>query len=112
MPTIFDASYCYALGRTAAALLANNCTGVIASVKNLLAPPKEWQCGGVPITSLCVIERRKGKNKPVIRKALVELEGPLSQPFAAWRHMRTDLRTVDSYSCPGPTQYDMKGCPV
>jgi len=110
MPTIFDASYCYALGATASALLVNGCTGLIASVKNLLAPAKEWQCGGVPITSLCVIERRKGKNKPVIKKALVELDGAMSQPYAAYMKIRSELRVVDAYNVPGPIQYDMKDC--
>jgi len=109
-PTIFDASYCYALGATAAGLLVNGCTGLIASVKNLLAPIKEWHCGGVPITSLCVIERRKGKDKPVIRKALVELEGELSQPFTAFHKMRNSLRSADAYSVPGPIQFDMENC--
>jgi 6-phosphofructokinase 1 len=112
MPTIFDSSYCYALGATAAALLANGLTGLIASVKNLLAPVKQWQCGGVPITSLCVIERRKGKDKPVIRKALVELDGPMSQPFVAYKKIREQLLLTDSYCVPGPVQFDMQGCPV
>merc|ERR1719162_373477 len=100
MPTNFDATYCYALGATAANLLANSLTGLIASVKNLLAPPKDWLCGGVPVTSLCVIERRKGKNKPVIKKALVELEGPLSQPFQQYCKIRDRLRLVDAYGVP------------
>mmetsp|Transcript_31903 Transcript_31903/g.67842 ORF Transcript_31903/g.67842 Transcript_31903/m.67842 type:complete len:1200 (-) Transcript_31903:60-3659(-) len=112
LPTVFDAAYCYALGATAAALLANDCNGLIASVKNLLAPPSQWQCGGVPVTSLCVIEKRKGKNKPVIKKALVELEGPLSQAFKAYEAMRGELRLQDAYRIPGPTQFDMKGCPA
>eukprot|EP00930_Biecheleria_cincta_P068196 TRINITY_DN553_c0_g1_i1.p1 TRINITY_DN553_c0_g1~~TRINITY_DN553_c0_g1_i1.p1 ORF type:complete len:1199 (+),score=251.80 TRINITY_DN553_c0_g1_i1:54-3650(+) len=110
MPTIFDASYCYALGATAAALLCNGCTGLIASVKNLLAPAKEWQCGGVPVTSLCVIERRKGKDKPVIRKALVEMDGPMSQPFAYFSKVRKQLRLMDAYQVPGPTQFDAVNC--
>eukprot|EP00928_Gymnodinium_smaydae_P064104 TRINITY_DN4751_c0_g1_i1.p1 TRINITY_DN4751_c0_g1~~TRINITY_DN4751_c0_g1_i1.p1 ORF type:complete len:1218 (+),score=184.94 TRINITY_DN4751_c0_g1_i1:64-3654(+) len=110
LPTVFDASYCYACGATAANLLCNGLTGLIASVKNLLAPVKEWQCGGVPITSLCVIERRKGKDKPVIRKALVELEGDMSQPYEAYQKIRKELRLSDSYSIPGPTQFDMKNC--
>lgn len=110
MPTIFDSAYCYALGATAAALLVNGCTGLIASVKNLLAPAKEWECGGVPVTSLCVIERRKGKDKPVIRKALVELDGPLSQPYEFYKTIRDELRTSDAYRVPGPTQFDMDTC--
>jgi 6-phosphofructokinase 1 len=112
MPTLFDSSYCYALGATAANLVANELTGLIASVKNLLAPPKEWECGGVPVTSLCVIERRKGKNKPVIRKALVELDGPLSQPYKAFTSIADKLRLTDSYRIPGPIQYDAAGCPT
>uniref|UniRef100_A0A7S0A7I1 Pyrophosphate--fructose 6-phosphate 1-phosphotransferase n=1 Tax=Pyrodinium bahamense TaxID=73915 RepID=A0A7S0A7I1_9DINO len=111
MPTVFDASYCYALGATAAYLLCNDLTGLIASVKNLLAPVKEWQCGGVPITSLCVIERRKGKDKPVIRKALVELEGELAAPYKSYSAIRGMLRLADAYSVPGPMQFDMLNCP-
>jgi len=112
IPTIFDSSYCYACGSTCAWMLANNLTGLIASVSNLLAPPKEWKCGGVPITSLCVIEKRKGKNKPVIRKALVELDGPLSQPYKAFQAMRQHCRLTDSYRVPGPIQYDTANCPA
>jgi len=110
MPTNFDAAYCYALGATSTALLAHGLTGYIASVKNLLAPAAEWQCGGVPITSLCVVERRKGKDKPVIRKALVELEGEMSQPYTAYKQMRDMLRMEDAYNVTGPIQYDMESC--
>jgi len=112
MPTIFDSHYCYALGATASALLVNQQTGLIASVKNLLKPAREWQCGGVPITSLCVVERRKGKDKPVIKKALVEMEGSMAQPYQEYVKMRDELRMKDLYSVPGPTQYDMEGCPM
>merc|ERR1719189_2653737 len=111
MPTIFDASYCYALGSTAGALLVDGCRGLIAPAKNLLAPLEEWACGGVPVTSLCVIERRKGKEKPVIKKALVELEGDMSQPFQAYQAIRDELRLQDHYSVPGPIQYDVVNCP-
>ncbi|CAE7894545.1 PFP-BETA2 [Symbiodinium microadriaticum] len=110
LPTVFDASYCYALGYTASSLLVTGWTGLIASVKNLLAPCKEWQCGGVPVTSLCVIERRKGKDKPVIHKALVELQGALSQPFEFYKSIREQLRISDMYRNPGPIQFDMVGC--
>jgi len=112
LPTVFDSSYCYALGATAANLLCNNLTGLIASVKNLLAPVKDWHCGGVPITSLCIIERRKGKDKPVIRKAMVELEGDMALPFKAYCAIRDELRTVDAYRVPGPMQFDMVNCPA
>jgi len=107
LPTVFDATYCYALGLTAAQLVASGCTGLLASVRNLLAPAAEWQCGGVPIAALCVVERRKGRARPVIRKALVDLEGA---PFAAYAAMRAELRVGDFYTNPGPTQFDMWGC--
>ena len=90
----------------------NQCTGLIASVKNLLAPIKEWACGGVPVTSLCVIERRHGKDKPVIKKFLVEMEGPMSMPYEVFVKMRDELRMIDAYSVIGPIQYDMDGCPA
>jgi len=64
----------------------------------------------VPVTSLCVIERRKGKDKPVIKKALTELEGPLSQPCTAYMKIRDELRMLDAYEIPGPIQYDMENC--
>jgi len=111
LPSRFDATYCYVLGYTAGVLLASGATGLISSVKNLAKPVVEWQCGGVPVTSLCVVERRKGKDKPVIRKALVELEGPLSQPFQAWSKIRDMLALDDHYLCPGPLQYD-DACPT
>jgi len=111
LPSRFDATYCYVLGYTAGALLAAGRTGLISSVQSLSKPVAEWVCGGVPITSLCVVERRKGKFKPVIRKALVELEGPLSQPFAAWASIRDRLALEDHYRCPGPLQFD-HGCPT
>jgi len=111
LPSRFDATYCYVLGYTAGALLAAGRTGLLSSVQNLSKPVAEWVCGGVPITSLCVVERRKGKFKPVIRKALVELEGPLSQPFAAWASIRDRLALEDRYRCPGPLQFD-QACPT
>lgn len=112
LPTHFDSSYCYALGATSAALVLSGCSGLIASVRNLLAPPIEWTCGGIPITSLCVMETRKGKVKPVLKKQLVALEGPLSQPYAAYKAIREKLRLTDAYRVPGPIQFDLVGCPV
>jgi len=106
LPSVFDSKYCYALGATASALLGEGRTGLIASVKNLQSPYPKWECGGVPIVSLCHIERRSGKNVPVIRKALVELEGPLSQPFQAWTAIRETLKLSDSYKVQQPIQYD------
>lgn len=106
-PTFFDASYCYALGATCTTLLACGETGMIASVKNLRAPVKEWECGGVPVTALCVLERRKGKNKPVIEKALVNLAG---KPFQLWKKLREKVAVNDFYRIPGPIQFSEE-CP-
>ena len=85
LPTNFDANYCYALGHVTAALLHANKSGYMAFVQNLAQPPQEWKAGGLPITSLLNMEERHGKDKPVIRKALVELEGKAFQHFAAQR---------------------------
>ncbi|KAK1292059.1 Pyrophosphate--fructose 6-phosphate 1-phosphotransferase subunit beta [Acorus calamus] len=77
LPTNFDAMYCYALGYAAGALLHAGKTGLISSVANLAAPVEEWTVGGTALTSLMDVERRHGKFKPVIKKAMVELEGPV-----------------------------------
>ena len=101
-PSNFDADYCYALGVSAAQLIANGKTGYMAIVKNTTAPTSEWKAGGVPITMMMNIERRNGKNKPVIRKALVELEGKPFKEFAAHR----DVWAKETcYVYPGPIQY-------
>ncbi len=101
-PTNFDANYCYALGFTAAALAGNGKSGYIASLRGLDKPAAEWLPGGIPLTSMMNIERRKGKEKPVIRKALVELDGKPFQEFAAHREAWT---TEDDYVFVGPIQY-------
>ncbi len=101
-PSNYDADYCYALGSSAAHLIANGKTGYMAIVKNTTAPSDEWQAGGVPITMMMNMERRNGKMKPVIRKALVELDGKPFQAFAALR----DKWAVDTcFVYPGPIQY-------
>ena len=84
-PSNFDADYCYALGVSAVQLVANGKTGYMAIVKNTTAPTDEWKAGGVPITMMMNMERRNGEMKPVIRKALVELEGKPFKTFAAMR---------------------------
>ncbi|CAA0826499.1 Pyrophosphate--fructose 6-phosphate 1-phosphotransferase subunit beta 1 [Striga hermonthica] len=76
LPSNFDATYCYALGYAAGALLHSGKTGLISSVGNLAAPVSEWTVGGTALTSLMDVERRHGKFKPVIKKAMVELKGP------------------------------------
>ncbi|MBR1889017.1 MAG: diphosphate--fructose-6-phosphate 1-phosphotransferase [Alloprevotella sp.] len=101
-PSNFDADYCYALGASAAQLVLNNKTGYMAIVKNTTAPASEWHAGGVPITMMMNIERRNGKAKPVIRKALVELDGA---PFLAFAESREKWIENDNYLYPGPIQY-------
>ncbi|MDD5862985.1 MAG: diphosphate--fructose-6-phosphate 1-phosphotransferase [Prevotella sp.] len=102
-PSNFDADYCYALGTSAAQLIANGKTGYMAIVKNVAAQNRdEWKAGGVPITMMMNMERRNGEMKPVIRKALVELDGA---PFKAWAAMRDELAKNTEYVYPGPIQY-------
>lgn len=101
-PSNFDTTYCYALGMTAALLLDEGLTCYIAQVTSLEKPVAEWQIGGVPITSLLTFEERKGKLKPVIEKALVELTG---KPFAFYKKMREKWGIEDSYRFPGPIQF-------
>ena len=101
-PSNFDADYCYALGTSAAQLIANGKTGYMAIVKNTTAPADEWVAGGVPITMMMNMERRNGKMKPVIRKALVELDGAPFKEFAAHRD---EWARKTAYVYPGPIQY-------
>ena len=101
-PSNFDADYCYALGTSAAQLIANGKTGYMAIVKNTTAPADEWVAGGVPITMMMNMERRNGEMKPVIRKALVELDG---NPFKAFAAVRDKWAKQTSYVYPGPIQY-------
>ena len=101
-PSNFDADYCYALGASAAQLIANGKTGYMAIVKNTTANTNEWKAGGVPITMMMNMERRNGKMKPVIRKALVELDGNPYKTFAA---MRDTWAKETCYVYPGPIQY-------
>lgn len=101
-PSNFDADYCYALGVSAANLIANGKTGYMAIVQNLSAPTAEWRAGGVPITMMLNMERRNGEMKPVIRKALVELEGA---PFKKFVEKRDELARKTCFVYPGPIQY-------
>jgi pyrophosphate--fructose-6-phosphate 1-phosphotransferase len=101
-PTNFDTNYCYALGYNAVVLIANGFTGYMSSVRNLTKAPSQWLAGGVPITMMMNIERRKGEDKAVIQKALVELDG---KPFKALAAMRDKLAMDDMYLFPGPIQY-------
>lgn len=101
-PSNFDADYCYALGASAAQLVANGKTGYMAIVKNTTAPVAEWVAGGVPITMMMNMERRHGEMKPVIRKALVELDGA---PFKAFAAQREAWAEQTAFVYPGPIQY-------
>lgn len=101
-PSNFDADYCYSLGYTAAALIGGGRTGYLSSVRNLCLPAREWEAGGVPLTMMMNMERRHGAAKPVIRKALVALDG---KPFAAFAARRQAWAEGTEYVYPGPIQY-------
>ena len=101
-PSNFDADYCYSLGFTAAQLIAAGKTGYMASVRNTTLPATEWIAGGIPITMMLNMERRHGEMKPVIQKALVDLEGA---PFKEFAKNRETWAMKTSYIYPGPIQY-------
>ncbi|KAL9455642.1 hypothetical protein AB3S75_004961 [Citrus x aurantiifolia] len=102
LPTNFDATYCYALGYGAGALLHSGKTGLISSVGNLAAPVEEWTVSGTALTALMDVERRHGKFKPVIKKAMVELDGA---PFKKFVSMRDEWALNNRYISPGPIQF-------
>lgn len=101
-PSNFDANYCYGLGYTAAMLIASGVTGYMSSLRNLTFAPVNWVAGGIPITMMMNMERRHGEMKPVIRKALVELDGA---PFLKFAKERDAWKTGTCYTYPGPIQY-------
>ena len=103
IPSNFDADYCYSIGMVATHLIAAGKTGYMALVQNLTAPAQEWKAGGVPITMMMNMERRHGKLKPVIQKALVDLNGAPFQYFAA--HRQEWASSQSNYIYPGPIQY-------
>ncbi len=101
-PTNFDADYTYALGYNAAMLINAGLTGYMSSVRNLTEPSEKWIAGGIPITMMMNMERRKGEMKPVIQKALVNLNG---RPYLKFASMRETLALNTLYQYPGPIQY-------
>ena len=101
-PSNFDADYCYSLGFTAAALIGAGRTGYMASVRNNTKGADNWIAGGIPITMMMNMEHRHGADKPVIRKALVELDG---KPFKAFAAARETWAVETDYVYPGPIQY-------
>ena len=103
MPSNFDADYCYSIGVNATHLIAAGKTGYMSLVRNLTKPAAEWIAGGVPITMMMNMEKRNGKMKPVIQKALVDLNGKPFQYLQAHREDWADPET--SYIYPGPIQY-------
>ena len=101
-PSNFDADYCYALGYNAAMLINAGVTGYMSSVRNLVAPSVQWFAGGIPITMMMNMERRHGEMKPVIQKALVDLNGT---PFLRFTAKREQWAQDTCYMYPGPIQY-------
>lgn len=102
LPSNFDCNYCYTLGHTAGALIEGGRTGLVATVRHLTKPPEQWEVGGYPLTVMMDIERRKGKNVPVIKKALVDLKG---EAFRIFSEQRDSWRLTEDYRCPGPIQH-------
>lgn len=101
-PSNFDADYCYSLGYNAFMLISYGYTGYLSTITNLSKPATEWKAGGMPITKMMNLEQRHGKQKPVIRKALVELDGKPFRYFAE----RRDLWAVETaFKYPGAIQY-------
>lgn len=101
-PTNFDSNYCYCLGYTAFLLAARRESGYMAAVKNLHLPVSKWEPLGVPMVMMMDLEQRKGKLKPVIKKALVDTEG---RPFKTFASHRDTWAIKTSYLYPGPIQY-------
>jgi pyrophosphate--fructose-6-phosphate 1-phosphotransferase len=101
-PSHFDSNYCYALGFVSALLIDEGVTGYMSFISNLSRSVEEWGIGGVPLTSLLHIEVRKGKEKPVIQKALVDLK---AKPFDYFRQQRDCWKLKDEYRYPGPVQF-------
>ncbi|MDD2381432.1 MAG: diphosphate--fructose-6-phosphate 1-phosphotransferase [Mariniphaga sp.] len=101
-PSNFDADYCYSLGYTASWLVSEGKTGYMASVRNLTAPAEEWIAGGVPVTMMMNMEKRHGSMKPVIQKALVQLDG---SPYKYFASKREEWASGTHYIYPGPIQY-------
>ncbi len=101
-PSNFDADYCYSLGYNAFMLIQYGYTGYLSKVSNLSKPAEEWVAGGMPITKMMNIERRNGEDKPVIRKALVELDG---KPFKYFAEHRDQWAVETAFTYPGAIQY-------
>lgn len=102
VPSNFDADYCYSLGYNAAAIIGAGKTAYMSYISNLVAPAEQWKAGAVPLTAMMNVERRHGADKPVIKKALVELDG---KPFQEFARNRDTWAIKTSFIFPGPIQY-------
>jgi len=103
LPSNFDSNYCYSIGMNAAYLMMNKFSGYMSCIKNLKDPnPANWIAAGCPLPTMMGIERRKGKDKPVITKALVKLDGGM---FKCYQAVRAKWAVLDCYQSPGPIQF-------
>ena len=101
-PSNFDADYCYALGYNASALIGAGLTGYMSSVRNISKSADKWEAGGIPLTMMMNMEHRHGKDVPVIKKALVELD---AKPFKTFAANRDKWAEEVDFVYPGPIQY-------
>ena len=107
LPSNFDSQYCYSLGLNAAVLVKEGLSGYMSCIKNLEdKDPSNWQAAGCPLPTMMGVERRKGKDVPVISKALVRLDGGM---FKAYEAVRNKWSVLDCYQSPGPIQFDGPG---
>lgn len=103
LPSNFDSQYCYSIGLNAAVLIKQGVTGYMSCITNLTDKnPANWQAAGTPLPTMMHLERRAGKDKPVIKKALVELDGGM---FKAYEAVRDKWAYLDCYQSPGPIQF-------
>ena len=101
-PSNFDTNYCYALGFTATLLINAGVTSAMCVVSHLTQPPEEWEIGALPLPAIMHVELRKGVQKPVLQKALVDLQGG---PFTYFQKLRDTWALEDAYCHPGPMQF-------
>ena len=107
LPSNFDSQYCYSIGLNAAILMLNKCSGYMSCIKNLGdKDPSKWIAAACPILSMMGVERRHGKDKPVITKALVKLDG---QMFKCLQAVRRKWGYLHCYQSPGPIQFTGPG---
>lgn len=102
LPSDFDCQYCYALGHVAVLLINGGVTGYLCCIQKLHLPTLQWEISGIPLVSMIHLEQRQGKKKPVIKKALVDLNG---KHFVQFKQLRQEWRLQDNYQNPGPIQF-------